>query len=106
MRVAREYGLMHSEFLKKDKIDRDKAIWLYLDDLAKCNGCGTRREEWLDEEGKLIRTNSQEKPYDAKPQVCGGCRELEIEQLKFQKEFEKNQAATRGAKFRMVPREE
>lgn len=62
---------MHSEFLRKSKDDRDKAINLHLWEKQACNTCGTRPEEWDPERG------GNRHAYSAALGHCRGCQELE-----------------------------
>lgn len=72
MAVASEYRLMHSEFLEKDQLDRDKAIWWYLRQKETCPQCGTREVEWDPEQGGNVHA------YGAEVRRCRGC---EVKQM-------------------------
>lgn len=63
MAVCAAYRVPHSEFLSWDSTDRDKAIWWQLRTAATCGGCGTRPEEWVDDQNA----------YAAELRRCRGC---------------------------------
>lgn len=72
MAVAHEYRMMHSEFLAKDKDDRDKAIWWYIRQKQTCPACGTRETEWDPTKGGNYHA------YGAELYRCRGC---EVKQM-------------------------
>jgi hypothetical protein len=61
-------------FLSWPQDDRDKAIWSYARKRSTCPGCGTRPDEWLDDDGQPIDA------YEAKTHLCRGCRAHEMAQ--------------------------
>lgn len=67
MAVAHEYRLMHSEFLDRSQLDRDKAIWWHLRQKETCSQCGTREIEWDPEQG------GNRHAYGAEIKRCRGC---------------------------------
>jgi hypothetical protein len=64
---AEVYRIPHTEFLRWDEGDRQKAIAWEIRRRQTCPSCGTRNEEW--EDGK--------RPYVPTKHTCIGCRELE-----------------------------
>lgn len=51
--------------------DRGKAIWWHIRESERCGSCGTRRAEWLDENGKQFHAFTAEKVR------CYGCEAKE-----------------------------
>lgn len=76
--MGAEYGLLHSEFLRKPKDDRDKAILRHIRKKSTCGTCGTRPEEWDPERG------GDRHAYSGALGHCRGCQEIESqrEQMK------------------------
>lgn len=60
-------GLPHSEFLRWDADDRDKALTWLMHDLERCPSCGTRPEDWDPEHG------GDRHAYAWEPRACRGC---------------------------------
>lgn len=60
-------GVAHSTFLEWSRPDRDKALWWVIHQRSTCPGCGTRPEEWDEEQG------GDPDAYEAKPVHCRGC---------------------------------
>lgn len=84
LRVGKEYNRSHSEFLAWSTDDRDKAIWLFLRERKECPRCGTRDEEWYDDDG------NRQQAYVPDLVECEGCvvvergtREFEVELREF-----------------------
>lgn len=69
--VSYQLGIPHSEFLRWDQDDRDKAVWHYLRERDRCGTCGTRRAEWDEKRGGNRRA------YVAELERCPGCEQLE-----------------------------
>lgn len=63
-------GIAHSVFLSWDDDDQDDAIAWMQDQQDICGNCGTRQEDWLDEEGHELRIPKLE-PHDSR---CYGCK--------------------------------
>lgn len=73
MALCHEYGIGHSQWMKWEPSDRDKALaWLEYQG-SLCHKCGTDPNEWLDEKGRLI----EPLPYVASSVICHGCATLE-----------------------------
>lgn len=76
MRVCEKFRISHSHFLGGPQVwtdtDRDKAIWWHIRSAEACGSCGTRRAEWLDENGKWRRAFAAEKVR------CYGCEAKEV----------------------------
>lgn len=75
MRVCEKYRVSHSHFLGGPAVwtdtDRDKAIWWHVRSSETCGSCGTRRAEWLDEDGNPWNAFTAEKVR------CHGCEAKE-----------------------------
>lgn len=56
-------GIPHSRFLDWSELDQDKALAWVRRKAEQCNGCGTRRQEWLDDRFA----------YVAESYTCPGC---------------------------------
>lgn len=54
MAVCADYKIPHSEFLEWDTDDRNKAIWWQIQERERCPSCGTRPEEWSDDNNAYI----------------------------------------------------
>jgi hypothetical protein len=65
--VCAAYQIPHSEFLRWDAADRDKAIWHHIWKRQTCPDCGTREEEWDPARGGHVWA------YIAEPRWCRGC---------------------------------
>lgn len=63
MEYCAPLGIPHSEFLRWDKDDRDKAIAWQLRKMATCPRCGTRHEEWEEDHNAYVGEERQ----------CRGC---------------------------------
>jgi hypothetical protein len=82
MTFCNEHGIPHSKFRKWDPEDRDKVL-AYMEFHGRvCQRCGTRPEEWLDEDGKLI----EPLPYSPVSTKCHGCVTLEEARAKVDKD--------------------
>lgn len=86
---AEVYRIPHSEFLSWDKLDRDKAIWQFINSRQKCPNCGTKDDEWDPEAGGDLHA------YSAKIKRCRGCEVRQMAQ-------ESDQAQGRGVYIQMV----
>lgn len=75
MAVCHHYRIRHSEFLSWSDDDRAKAMWWMVRERQTCSGCGTRREEWIGPDDKPHLD-----AYEAKAQLCYGCRAISAEQ--------------------------
>jgi hypothetical protein len=63
-------GIPHSVFLAWDADDRDKALWWLIHQRGTCPTCGTRPEEWDEDQGGDLHA------YVAEPHQCRGCEVL------------------------------
>jgi hypothetical protein len=63
MAVCSAYRIRHSEFLRWDPDDREKAITWHVRQAEACPGCGTRPEEW----------ETSHNAYVAEKRRCRGC---------------------------------
>jgi hypothetical protein len=54
--------------------DRDKAIAWHLRQLATCPRCGTRAEEWAEDQG------GRRDAYVAEIHLCAGCEAVQLAQ--------------------------
>ncbi|MBO4272380.1 hypothetical protein [Microbispora triticiradicis] len=61
----------HSEFLRWDRDDRDKALALHLRKQSTCPHCGTRREEWDERRG------GDRNAYTPDVDRCRGCEVMQ-----------------------------
>lgn len=66
-------GIPHSQLLKWDREDVDKAISYTAWKGKFCQKCGTDPAEWLDENGEAV----EPPPYVAVTHICLGCATLE-----------------------------
>jgi hypothetical protein len=81
-------GIPHTIFLGWDPDDQDKALAYQRDLRGRCNGCGTRKEDWADDPDAYVGWHD----------TCPGCERLEQER--------KNVAeGAQGVHFRLLPRE-
>ncbi|HEY9354609.1 MAG TPA: hypothetical protein VIP28_15210 [Nocardioides sp.] len=97
MDVCEAYDIRHSEFLRWDADDRDKAIWHEIHKRQRCPSCGTRPDEWDPEKG------GRPDAYRAVVHRCPGCAALEAKR----EDMEKNPEAypSRGASAHLRRRE-
>ena len=72
MAVCADYRIPHSEFLRWDTDDRDKAIAWHLRQADTCPSCGTRPEEWDP------KRDGHQWAYVAEPRRCRGCEVREL----------------------------
>lgn len=94
--VAAKYRKFHSEFLAYSQDDRDKAIWEYLEDRKTCPHCGTRSEEWYDDDGRYRPA------YVAELAECEGC----VVKLRGEAEAEQELRDFRGSRVVLVRNKE
>lgn len=94
--VAAKYQKLHSEFLAYSQDDRDKAIWEYLEDRKTCPHCGTRSEEWYDDDGRYRPA------YVAELAECEGC----VVKLRGEAEAEQELRDFRGSRVVLVRNQE
>jgi hypothetical protein len=66
-------GIPHSQFLRWDTDDQDKALAHMVLTRTTCGKCGTIPEDWLDSEGKEL----DDPPYKVSSRYCPGCATLE-----------------------------
>lgn len=78
-------------------------MYLHVEELSKCSGCGTNRKEWEDENGNLLRNHEQ--PYTPEAVTCGGCRAVESFQASIADAVQKTPQQYRGLKVRLKERE-
>jgi hypothetical protein len=67
MPVCAAYRIPHSRFLRWSALDRGKAIWWQSRQAATCQQCGTRPEEWDEEQGGHLHA------YIGMVAHCRGC---------------------------------
>ncbi|MEV1245082.1 hypothetical protein [Nonomuraea sp. NPDC049750] len=72
--VCAAYRIPHSEFLRWDADDRDKAIWHHIWRQEECQHCRTRDEEWDESRGGYRYA------YVAEKRRCRGCEVKEAAQ--------------------------
>lgn len=94
--VAAAYNRFHSEFLALSQDDRDKAIWQFLRERKACPHCGTRSEEWYDDDGNRKRA------YVPELIECEGC----VVKQRGEKEFEVELREFRGTHVGLTRNEE
>jgi hypothetical protein len=82
MEYCAPLGIPHSELLKWDRSDVDKAISFTAWKAKFCPQCGTDPAEWLDEDGRAV----EPPPYVGDTRVCLGCATLEEERAKVPKD--------------------
>lgn len=68
MRLCKEWGIPHSQFLEWDETDRAKAIAHHLHEGQRCGQCGIHPAEWDPEE--------YPPPFESELRTCPGCEEL------------------------------
>lgn len=81
-------GIPHSAFLDWDPDDQDKALAFERDKRSRCNGCGTRKEDWVEDEDAFISWHEK----------CPGCERLEQER-------DNVPEGSHGVHFRLLPRD-
>lgn len=79
MAVCAEYRISHSAFLGWAAADRDKAIWWQVRKAATCQQCGTRPEEWDEDNGGDLHA------YVGSVGHCRGCEVRAQHQEQFDK---------------------
>jgi len=67
-------GIPHSEFLKWDPLDQDKAIAYTRAKAEVCEMCGSREADWVDPETGRIKAHP---PFTPVGVTCHGCAEIE-----------------------------
>lgn len=79
-------GIPHSKFLSWSELDQDKALAWVRRQAEFCRGCGTRREDWLNDRFAFV----------AESEICPGCEVMEQEKSNVPKE-------SKGVHIRLVP---
>jgi hypothetical protein len=100
MEYCGKFGIPHSVFLGRvvgpsDPLwldaDRDKAVWWLIHQRQACPECGTRAEEWVDDDHA----------YTSEPHHCRGCEIAAQGEDRLQKN---PKAYRRGTTMRLVRR--
>jgi hypothetical protein len=81
-------GIPHSRFLDWDPDDQDKALAYTRDINSRCKGCGTRHEDWVEDDNAYISWHD----------VCPGCERLEQEKANVHE-------GQQGVHFRLLPKD-
>jgi hypothetical protein len=92
MKVCHHYRISHSEFLRWDEYDQQKAIAQLVRERTTCPHCSTRPEEWDESRGGHRRA------YYAIERKCLGCKEL-------QQKRDSISTPDRGSHIVLVPNE-
>lgn len=66
--LCHTWGIPHSRFLSWPELDQDKALAYAAYDRAVCKGCGTREEEWDENQG------GHRDAYAPRVYICPGCQ--------------------------------
>lgn len=97
--MCAEYRISHSHFLggppEWGRADRDKAIWWHVRQRGTCQSCGTRPEEWDDEQGGDL---------NAYHGTVGHCRGCEV-QARTQREIDAEPDAYRVGSYATLTRD-
>lgn len=94
MEYCAPLGIPHSVFLKWDPDDQDKAIAWSRRQKARCPGCGTIPEDWMDG-GKP----KEHPPYVADSFKCMGCLTLEYSNEEVREDHELPEPHKRSIHF-------
>lgn len=71
--ICDEYKIPHSTFLEWDVADRAKTIAYRRWKSQQCPRCGSRDEDWIDDEGRLLEIPA----LRVTAHKCFGCAEIE-----------------------------
>lgn len=72
MEYCSPLGIPHSEFLRWDEDDQDKALAFMIFKAELCPKCATKNTGWVDEKGRWLN----EPRYEAVTYHCFGCDEI------------------------------
>lgn len=99
MRVCREWGLSHSQFLAWDPDDREKAIAYVIHEGQRCGSCGIHPDDWPTEDAE---------PYEVEGRRCFGCQATEryLSGIRDHAQRTNDQRATWGLQTVLKPKPE
>ena len=90
MRLCKEWGIPHSEFLGWGDVDRAKAIAHHFHEARRCQGCGIHPAEWQPEQ--------YPPPFVVEFTECPGCAEMERSRRHLQERSKNATAAADGVR--------